>query len=426
MLPNFSVIIPVKNRGTYIEHTIKTCLIQKYKNFEIIVSDDNSDDNTGLIVEQMASKDSRIKYFRHDTSIGMRENFEFALNQIKPGYVIALGGDDGLLPNGISNMWKVLRATNKEMLTWPASLYSFPEVNGKDGQIVIYHDKGVKIINSNKYLDRQSKNLYYLTDKESPMFYVKGVVSTELIDRVKSRSTNNQFYSCPTPDGYSGIVLAGEVESYAYSGEPFSLYGMSSSSQGLAYQKDDRKSKIESDLFLKISDSTPMHRELASQPYSPLITLMTVDYLLTAKDLPGWNGDFTKINFKKVIIKALNELCLGVYGVSRIKRELEILRNISKYHGLESFFEKKIKHSKKMIQNNLFDGNGISPSVIYLNAKPFQIDNIFDAAFAVKNIYQFKSQISLNKIISSLINSIKYKLLSKRKGNEGALENFLK
>ena len=79
-----------------------------------------------------------------------------------------------------------------------------------------------------------------------------------------------------------------------------------------------------------------------------------------------------------------------------------------------------------MIQNNLFDGNGISPSVIYLNSKPFQIDNIFDAAFAVKNIYQFKSQISLNKIISSLINSIKYKLLSKRKGNEGALENFKK
>jgi glycosyltransferase involved in cell wall biosynthesis len=414
--PLFTIIIPVKNRATYLEHTLRTCTMQEYDNLEIIVSDDGSSDNTKSVVEMAMKSDTRIQYYCHEKGIGMRENFEFALNKVKPGYVIALGGDDGILPNGISNMWRVLKQTQTKMLCWPAALYSFPNVYGPNGQLVIYHDKGVRIINSNDFLNRQSKNLYYLTDKESPMFYVKGVVSTELINKVKSRTVNGEFYSCPTPDGYSGIVLAGEVSSYAFSGEPFSIYGMSSSSQGLAYLSNEEKSKIESENFFKDALLKPMHADLASQPYSPLITLMTVDYLLTARDLPGWNGQFGEIEYKEVLAKSVNELSLGVYGESRVSRELLILKNIAIHHGLENYYIELVKKSKKFKEINLFDGNGISPSVLYLDAKAFDINNIYDAAYAAKTIYSLTSQVSLKSITGLFVNSLKYKLKTKRKG----------
>ena len=130
------------------------------------------------------------------------------------------------------------------------------------------------------------------------MFYMKGVASTALVDRVKSRTPDNSFYYCPTPDGFSGVVLAGEVEEYAFTYEPLSIAGNTIKSQGRNYQRTDQKSKAEAQQFFNDNLRKTMHSQLASQQYSPLETLMTADYLLTAKDLPGWNGKFTPISFE--------------------------------------------------------------------------------------------------------------------------------
>lgn len=88
--PKFSVIIPQKNRAEYIEATLRTCMLQDYPNFEIIVSDDCSEDQSVEVISNLAKQDKRIKLFAHDHHLGMRDNFEFALNQVKTGYVIAL------------------------------------------------------------------------------------------------------------------------------------------------------------------------------------------------------------------------------------------------------------------------------------------------------------------------------------------------
>ena len=151
------------------------------------------------------------------------------------------------------------------------------------------------IIKSKDFLNKISKTFFYLVD-DCPMFYIKGVVSTELVDRVKKRTKDGCFYYCPTPDGFSGVVLAGEVEDYAYTFEPLSIGGNTRKSQGQNYMRTDKKSREESEQFFNDSIRRTMHAELASQQYSPLITLMTADYLLTAKDLPGWPGSFEPIN----------------------------------------------------------------------------------------------------------------------------------
>jgi len=62
-----------------------------------------------------------------------------------------------------------------ELLSWAAPLYTYPDVKGPDGQLVIYHRGKSKIVDSQQFLSRQAKNLHYLSDIESPMFYVKGV-----------------------------------------------------------------------------------------------------------------------------------------------------------------------------------------------------------------------------------------------------------
>ena len=131
---------------------------------------------------------------------------------------------------------------------------------------------------------------------ECPMLFMKAIASTNLIDRVKSRTNDNCFYSCPTPDGYSGIVLAGEVVDYAFTYEPMTIGGTTIKSQGRNYQRTDNLSRQQAEQFFKDNEFKKMHPNLASQPYSPLVTLMTADYLLTARDLPGWRGEFKNID----------------------------------------------------------------------------------------------------------------------------------
>ena len=181
----------------------------------------------------------------------MRENFEFALRQVRPGYVIALGADDGLLPHAITGMLELLTQTGKELLAWPTPIYSYAGARTPSSQLMLYRRSRGRIMDAGNFLRRQAEDLNYLGDIESPMFYVKGVASTRLVDRVRSRSLDGRFYCCSTPDGYSGIVLAGEVDSYAFSGKPFSIYGISPTSQGMSYLAGDEQARKRSEAFFQ-------------------------------------------------------------------------------------------------------------------------------------------------------------------------------
>lgn len=89
--PYYSIIIPVFNRGKLIEKTLQSVLNQTFKNFEIIVVDDGSTDNTAEIVK--AIDDERVKYFYQDNSercIARNNGIRFS----KGRYLIFLDSDD--------------------------------------------------------------------------------------------------------------------------------------------------------------------------------------------------------------------------------------------------------------------------------------------------------------------------------------------
>jgi glycosyltransferase involved in cell wall biosynthesis len=414
--PRFTVVIPGKDRADYLAHTLRTCTMQRYDPLEIIVSDDGSTDSTRAVVEEASRRDPRIRLIAHDRSIGMRDNFEFALQEAKPGFVIMLGSDDGLLPDGITGMRDVLRDTGTELLAWPAPVYTYPGVRGTNGQLLIYNRKGTRLVESSTFLERQSRNLHYLSDLESPMLYVKGVASTRLIDQVRGRSPDRRFYACATPDGYSGIVLAGEVERYAFSSRPFSLYGLSPSSQGLAYLSNAPNAKEASAAFYKSAAAVPLHRELSSLPYSPLITLMTADYLLRARDLKGWPGRFPQIDYRRMLTKSIAELSHGLYGGDRICRELAILNRIADQHGLGHLFRETVRRARRKPPKAQFAGSGIGPKAFYFDATTLRIRDIFDAAYAAHNYYELIANGSPESILAAVSNSVKYRLASLGRG----------
>ena len=62
-MPKLSVIVPTFNRSSLLQKAVQSILNQDFKDLEIIISDDNSSDDTKSVVENLQKSDKRIKYF---------------------------------------------------------------------------------------------------------------------------------------------------------------------------------------------------------------------------------------------------------------------------------------------------------------------------------------------------------------------------
>ena len=99
----FSIIIPTYNRASLIKETINSVLLQDYPNFEIIIVDDGSTDDTENIVKSI--EDSRINYHKKtNAERGAARNFGIKL--AKGEYITFLDSDDILYVNHLTNWVK--------------------------------------------------------------------------------------------------------------------------------------------------------------------------------------------------------------------------------------------------------------------------------------------------------------------------------
>ncbi|MHB1663653.1 MAG: glycosyltransferase [bacterium] len=92
----FSILVPTYNGSKWIKQTIYSILRQSYSNFELIVSDDNSKDNTIDIIKDI--KDNRIKIFKNNINLGYSSNLEKARSfSSEDSDVLYLMGQDDIL-----------------------------------------------------------------------------------------------------------------------------------------------------------------------------------------------------------------------------------------------------------------------------------------------------------------------------------------
>ena len=87
-----SVIIPTYNRGNIIENSIKSVLNQTYKNFEVIIIDDGSTDNTKEIIDKF--DDKRIKYIKINENLGGSNARNIGIRHATGRYISFQDSDD--------------------------------------------------------------------------------------------------------------------------------------------------------------------------------------------------------------------------------------------------------------------------------------------------------------------------------------------
>lgn len=178
--PLISIGIPTYNRPKGLEKTIQNFLCQTYKNIEIIISDNNSDDPEVLrVCNEYSRKDSRVKLYSQKKNIGMFDNFEFVLKKAQGDYFTWASDDDSHNRNFVKECWKI--HDNNPNLSLVSPICKVFRADGVETMLYKpdFHTNGLK------QLDRIKKILFYIKKSHGAL---TGLYKTEHLRKIKLKS----------------------------------------------------------------------------------------------------------------------------------------------------------------------------------------------------------------------------------------------
>ena len=111
-MAKITIGIPVYNGQDFLEETIISVLQQTYTDFELFISDNDSNDNTRNICEKYLLSDSRVKYIKQASNIGPIKNFSYLINTASSDYFMWLSADDLIDTNWVENLLEISERNN--------------------------------------------------------------------------------------------------------------------------------------------------------------------------------------------------------------------------------------------------------------------------------------------------------------------------
>lgn len=133
-----SIGMPVYNGEPFIRQALESLLAQTFKDFELIISDNASIDDTGNICLEYAATDARIRYFRQTANIGAAKNFEFVLNESRHEYFMWAAADDYYGPEHVEYLVAELDLHSKAVVAMSGTIRLLP--TGEIQDIIKYKE----------------------------------------------------------------------------------------------------------------------------------------------------------------------------------------------------------------------------------------------------------------------------------------------
>jgi glycosyltransferase involved in cell wall biosynthesis len=112
-MPKVSVIIPTHNRAELLKRAIQSVLNQTYQDFELIVVDDGSTDNTEEVVRSL--NDEKLRYLRHDKNRGAGAARNTGIRAAEGRYVAFQDSDDEWLPAKLEKQIRIIESAPSEV-----------------------------------------------------------------------------------------------------------------------------------------------------------------------------------------------------------------------------------------------------------------------------------------------------------------------
>lgn len=115
-LPFVSIIMPAYNSSLYIKEAIESVVSQSYANWELVVIDDCSKDETQSIVKEISKRDSRVKLLINEKNMGAAASRNRGLDHVQGDYVALLDSDDYWHPQMLEKMLQRAKETSADIV----------------------------------------------------------------------------------------------------------------------------------------------------------------------------------------------------------------------------------------------------------------------------------------------------------------------
>lgn len=242
--PFFSIILPTYNRGQFLSLAIESVLNQTFSDFELIVSNSASTDNTRETVQQF--KDKRLRYFETKNRLSMGENYEHALNQSNGEYIIFFSDDDALIPTMLEKLEKVIRQNNPKLVVFPFAQYYHQDSREVNEGILKNTLSFASFTGETKKFDSKMaiKRMFSLYGLSSEPIDTKNIYPLigniachySIIEKLKLKH-NKLFVSVPV-DIYFITLVLDIIESYVILDEPLLVWSNWSQNSSISIKED--------------------------------------------------------------------------------------------------------------------------------------------------------------------------------------------
>lgn len=233
-----SVLLPTRNRLTYLRYAIESVRRQRDDDWEIVVSDNCSEDDVGGYVDSLG--DTRIRCVRTPRFVPVTANWNNALEHSVGDYVIMLGDDDALAPGYFRRIRDLIdRFEHPDFIYGKAYHYAYPGVmpgepdgylqdppdfpvfGSMDQPFILSHDRAVAIArDALEFRMAISYNMQYST------------LRRDFIERLRR---DGAFFHSPYPDFYATNAMLLEAARIVVCPQPLAVIGITPKSFGFFF-----------------------------------------------------------------------------------------------------------------------------------------------------------------------------------------------
>ncbi|MDP3229859.1 MAG: glycosyltransferase family A protein [Acidovorax sp.] len=229
----FSVLLPTRNGGGFLENCIRSILEQGYEDMELVISDNANTDQTPQIIRQFAN-DPRVRILRLETPVSVTDNWNNALSASSGDYVLMMGDDDYLLPGYFSRMERLLDKYNQPDCV-VHNAYSYVAPGSIAGNTQSFYSEahfqfGPDLVDEGMLTPAQRFGI--VQDMFSFKVRIPLNMQTTLVARKAFSKVGGGLFQKPFPDHYALNALLLTADKWVFSPERLLVVGVSPKSFG--------------------------------------------------------------------------------------------------------------------------------------------------------------------------------------------------
>lgn len=384
-----SIIMASYNYANFITESIDSIIRQTYKDWELIIVDDGSSDNSLEVINQYVQKHTNIKLFTHNNNKnkGLKETIKLGLENCSGKYIAFLESDDYWQDNYLSNKIDVFTQNPEVKLV-------FNNVNYfGDDKLITKFKKNYKI----RYKEIDEKNLNYLRPEDiSHYFMVHNMIATFSVTMIEKTALEECNFESPSDSSFDWWI-------YTQIAFKYPIYYLN---EKLTYWRKHTESLISSfTIEKKIQEGINFHisllellKQFKDSKYNKSL-LKACLYKFINKKIYGYE------NSKDSFVKSLKGKKIFLYGAGIFAEEAIIYCNNINLDIAGFVDGDKNKAQQKIGKYTIYSKDDIAalkPDIIIISVK--------DCESCYYELLEYLVHNNLNiQVVSNFFDEIRYK-----------------